>query len=70
MPYEVFNKHGSRIRVGIGRMIPPEQQENFPDAESFGNYLRKMVYEMPEPETYTPRSELLMNRKADRIMTG
>ena len=45
LPAEVFNKRGKPVRVGIGQIITPERQREFKDVASFGDYLRKCVYE-------------------------
>lgn len=58
LPAEVFNKHGKRMRIGIGPVISPEKQAEFSDLDSFKAFLRASVYEMPEPESYVRRSEL------------
>jgi putative hemolysin len=50
LPYEVFNK--------AGNLIPVEEQEQYSDVKSFGAFLRKMVYEMPLPGSFIPRSAL------------
>jgi putative hemolysin len=54
LPSEVFNKRGRVERIGIGEIITPDQQSRFPDPQSLGNYLRKIVYEMPMPEEFVP----------------
>jgi putative hemolysin len=56
LPHEVFNKDLKRTRIGIGEVISVEEQKNFTDVESFGEFLRKAVYDMPEPIVYTPRA--------------
>ena len=55
LPYEVFNKKGNKVRIGIGRLITSEELQHFPDYKSFGSFLRKSVYEMPVPETFVQR---------------
>lgn len=57
-PSEVFNKHGKRMRIGIGQVITPEQQEQFKSLEEFGDFLRESVYSMPEPKEYIRRTNL------------
>ena len=64
LPYEVFNKAGKKIRLGIGSLIPVEEQEQYPDVKSFGAFLRKMVYEMPLPGSFIPRSALNFQEQA------
>lgn len=58
MPHELFNKSRQTPRIGIGRIIPVEEQEQYADSKSFGDFLRKAVYDMPLPESYTPRTAL------------
>jgi len=55
LPSEVFNKKDQEPRIGIGEIITVEEQRQFPDVESFGTFLRKMVYEMPLPVNFVPR---------------
>lgn len=54
MPYELFNKKNREQRVAIGNVISVEEQERFTDYRSLGAYLRKVVYEMPVPEEFSP----------------
>ena len=56
--HELFNKRGSRPRVGIGVPISLEQQEQFTDLQAFKAFLRSSVYDMPLPETFVNRSAL------------
>lgn len=65
MPYEVFNKRKQRPRIGIGDIISVEEQEHFTDVKSFGAFLRKAVYNMGVPSSYTPRTVLNMPVKHD-----
>ncbi len=58
MPSELFNKREQISRIGIGNIISVQEQEHFTDGISLGNYLRKAVYEMPEPTSFIPRSIL------------
>ena len=58
LPSEIFNKHGKRMRIGIGPVITPEKQAEFKDLGEFGAFLRSSVYEMSEPESYIRRKEL------------
>ena len=44
LPAEVFNKRGKRTRIAIGKVIMPEQQDEFMDIRSFGEFLRSKVY--------------------------
>lgn len=43
--------------MGIGETIPVEKLDALSD-EEFKVFLRKSVYDMPMPETFTLRSEL------------
>jgi len=58
MPYEVFNKSKQKPRIGIGKIITVEELERIKDSKSFGSFLRKSVYEMPMPKSFTPRTLL------------
>ena len=61
--HELFNKRGSRPRVGIGVPISVEEQEQYPDLQAFKAFLRRSVYEMPLPDSFSNRSELWKSRK-------
>lgn len=65
MPSELFNKKGRVSRIGVGNMISAQEQERFTDTRSFGTFLRKAVYEMPEPHTYIRRSDFRIPEKPD-----
>ena len=56
--HEMFNKRGTCPRVGIGKAISVEEQEQYPDLQAFKAFLRGSVYDMPLPESFTNRSEL------------
>lgn len=56
MPWEVFNKHKKTHRIGIGNIISVEEQKKFKDHQSLGAFLRKNVYEMPLPASFTPKN--------------
>lgn len=58
MPYEVFNKSKQNPRIGIGNIISIEEQKQYTNLNSFRTFLRKSVYEMPEPASFTPRTIL------------
>ncbi|MBN1131697.1 MAG: 1-acyl-sn-glycerol-3-phosphate acyltransferase [Bacteroidales bacterium] len=58
LPSEVFNKRGKSPRLGIGNLLSVREQEQFKDANEFGSFLRKTVYDMPLPDSFTPRSQL------------
>lgn len=52
MPYEVFNKSKQYPRIGIGELIPVEEQLKHKDLNEFGLFLRKSVYQMPQPHLF------------------
>jgi putative hemolysin len=58
LPSEVFNKKRQKQRIGIGNIISVEEQKKYTDIQSFGEFLRNSVYEMPLPATFIPRSKL------------
>ncbi len=58
VPSELFNKRNQVHRIGIGTILSVQEQEQYPDAESLGAFLRKMVYEMPLPSSFIPRNIL------------
>lgn len=59
LPTEVFNKKGTQPRIGIGRMIYPDEQEQFSSPETFGLFLRRSVYEMPLPGPFSEGKEVI-----------
>jgi len=59
MSYEVFNKREQQPRIAIGNLIPVEEQEQYPDSKSFGLFLRSAVYNMPEPDRYVSRKQIV-----------
>ena len=54
--HEVFNKRGKTVRIGIGPVISVDEQDA---ANDYGALLRDAVYQMPLPETFQLRSELV-----------
>jgi len=58
MPYEIFNKKKQKPRIGIGELISAEELAKFSDYKSMGLFLRKAIYKMPKPTSYTPRTSL------------
>lgn len=58
LPYELFNKRGKLTRLGVGEIITVEEQDRFKDTKSLGNYLHKVIYNMPVPETFIARSKI------------
>jgi putative hemolysin len=63
LPFEIFNKRNQKPRIGIGNIITVEEQQQYADLKSFGSFLRKSVYEMPEPTIYTSRKIVDIKRK-------
>ncbi len=53
---EVFNKRGDVVRLGIGEVISPEEQDLCENAEDLGVLLHNRVYGMPLPDDFRPRS--------------
>jgi len=58
LPYEVFNKRDQGPRIAIGNILSVEEQEQYADGESLGKFLRKAVYEMPQPASFMPRNRM------------
>lgn len=44
LPSEVFNKRGKTIRLVLGNMISPQEQDGFEDLNEFKSFLRNKVY--------------------------
>lgn len=65
LPYEVFNKSKQKPRIAIGNILSVEEQNKFEDIKSFGAFLRKSVYEMPKPTSFTPR--VILDMKGEKI---
>ncbi len=59
LPTEVFNKENTQPRMGIGNIISSRQQEQFNSPEALGAFLRKSVYEMPMPETFSEAKNVI-----------
>ncbi len=62
LPSEVFNKKGQEIRLGIGNIVSPKEQEQFKSPEALGVFLRKAVYEMPLPSRFIPKKNLSLSK--------
>ena len=60
LPKEVINKGGKTIRVGIGDIISVEEQEKYTDINEFRDFLRHSVYDMPLPDNFVKRSDLII----------
>jgi len=58
MPYEIFNKQKQKPRIGIGELLSAEELAKFADYKSMGSFLRKAIYKMSKPNSYTPRTSL------------
>ena len=59
LPHEIFNKHRKVQRVVIGDLISVEEQEQFTDLKSFGDFLRSRVYELKAPGTMVSGEEFV-----------
>ncbi len=59
--WEVFNKQGKDVRLGIGETISVERQQACGSIEEYGQLLRGSVYDMPLPEIFVRRSEIDWN---------
>lgn len=49
LPAEVFNKAGKPFRIGVGKLITPEEQRQYSDLSEFTAFLRSSVYDMEMP---------------------
>lgn len=56
LPREILNKARKTIRVAIGSIITPDQQQEYHKPEDLCNFLRKSVYDMPLPDNLVWRS--------------
>ena len=61
--HELFNKRGTHPRLGIGKTISVEEQEQYTDLQAFKAFLRSSVHDMPLPEHFVNRSELWKSSK-------
>lgn len=59
LPSEIFNKNGKRMRIGIGPVIMPDKLKEFDNVGDLTGFLRSSVYDMPMPDRFVRRSELL-----------
>ena len=57
--HEVYNKRGAHPRLGVGETISVEEQSACGDLDSLKMLLRSRVDEMPLPDNFTLRSELV-----------
>lgn len=60
LPKEVINKGGHTIRVAVGKVITVEEQMKYDDIKEFSAFLRSSVYDMPLPDNFVKRSELMI----------
>ncbi|MDD2594978.1 MAG: 1-acyl-sn-glycerol-3-phosphate acyltransferase [Bacteroidales bacterium] len=58
LPREVFNKAGKNVRIGVGKLISPDDINMSKGIESVTEFLRNSVYNMPIPEKFLLRSDL------------
>ncbi len=56
LPREILNKARKTIRVAIGSIITPDQQQEYCNMKDLGDFLRKSVYDMPLPDNFVWRS--------------
>ncbi|MBQ9547676.1 MAG: 1-acyl-sn-glycerol-3-phosphate acyltransferase [Bacteroidales bacterium] len=56
--WEMFNKKGKPMRIGIGPTLSPEELKACDSVEKLGERLRSSVYDMPLPEHWAHRTEL------------
>lgn len=63
MSYELFNKGKQRPRIGIGKTISVEELEQYKDFKSLSTFLRKSVYDMPMPSSFTLRTALNLRKQ-------
>jgi len=64
---ELFNKKEQDPRIGIGNIISVEEQKQFSDSGSLGIFLRKAVYEMPNPGSFVPRTRLNLQEQQPKM---
>ena len=64
LPHEVFNKSNKPQRLAIGNIIPVEEQNEYKDCKSFCAFLRKAVYQMQIPSSFSPKSLILPENPA------
>ena len=50
LPSELFNKRNKTVQLVLGDIIMPEQQDDYPDIDAFGQYLRENVYKLKKYE--------------------
>lgn len=46
IPAEMFKKSGKTVHVSVGQPISVEEQDKYPDLESFGKMLREKTYDL------------------------
>ncbi len=62
LPHEIVNKKYRRMRVGIGETLTVEQQKEHSSIEDFGAWIRKAVYDMPEPDEWVRYNDYVAGR--------
>ncbi|MEI6090934.1 MAG: lysophospholipid acyltransferase family protein [bacterium] len=65
LPSEILNKKGKQLHIGIGEMISVEEQSKFTDYQTYGDFLRNALYDLPKPSSYTSMSEVVNNLKSN-----
>lgn len=58
LPKEILNKGGEQVRVGIGPIVSPQQQQQCNTTEDLGLLLRDAVYRMEKPKEWIFRDTL------------
>lgn len=69
LPVEVFNKKGQQPRIAIGNIITPEEQKQLSDPGTLGRFLRKSIYEMPLPHTFTEGRSVIRTLQGPNALT-
>jgi putative hemolysin len=59
MPCEIFNKGNKPVRLAIGNTINADQLDHFSDPKSLARFLHKIVHEMPMPDSFVSRNEII-----------
>ena len=58
----MMNRYSLKVKI--------QEQEQYSDSESLGRFLRKAVYEMPEPSSFVPRTMLNFPDRQPKIKLG
>lgn len=68
LPRELLWQRGRMQRIDVGEVISVDKLRQFESLEALRDYLRACVYDIPMPESFTPRRELYgKNQTNDRI---